>query len=339
MLYFLYGDGAPLQIKFQELLKEIKEKNYGIDERYYDFSQNESEKFMEDIAQNSIFGDRELLIVKRFEKLKNMEKLVKGLEVFNLSSKEIVIVYEEFFNEYGKREDEGDATSQKSKKKMVESFEKIGEVHCKRKENERKSAIFYVSNKLKIEEREAEKLLEIIGEEFYKVKNEVEKIENFLGEEDYSLNKVKNILSKTEEFNLKIAIEEMLKKKETSKVIETLEEEGEYYGFLSIIHEELLILLKIKLLIESGKIDSRINYNQFKESYNHFNRYFKNYRKNQPLHPYQVFLKIDIAKDYEANFLKKRLLEISELEYLGKSGEKPESISVIEYLLKFFSKE
>lgn len=337
MLYFLYGDGAPLQIKFQEILKELKERNYGIEERYYDFSQSESEKFLEDVAQNSIFGDKELLMVKRFEALKHKDKFIKALEAFNLGSKEIVIVYEEFFNEYGKREDEADATTQKSKKKLLESFEKLGEVHCKRKENERKSAIFYVTRNLNIDEREAEKLLEIIGEEFYKVKNEVEKIQNFLGTDEYSLERLKNILSRTEEFNLKTSIEEMLKRKEIGKVIETLEEEKQYYGFLSIIHEEILMLLKMKLLIESGRVDIRMNYNQFKDSYPSFNKYFKNYRKNQPLHPYQVFLKIEIAKNYEVDFLKKRLHEIPEIEYLGKSGEKPENISVIEYVLKFFS--
>ncbi|MGL4533808.1 MAG: hypothetical protein ACRC0V_08215 [Fusobacteriaceae bacterium] len=337
MLYFLYGDGAPLQIKFEETLKELKEKNYGIDERYYDFSQNESEKFLEDVAQNSIFGDIELMVVKRFEALKHKEKFIKTLEVFNLATKEIVIVYEEFFNEYGKREDEADLTSQKSKKKLIESFEKLGEIHCKRKENERKSAIFYVTRNLNIEEKQAEKLLEIIGEEFYKVKNEVEKIKIFLGEEEYSLEKIKNIISKTEEFNLKTSIEEMLKKKETNKLIVTLEEEKQYYSFLSIIYEEILTLLKIKLVLESGEIDSRINYNQFKESYPKFNKHFKNYRKNQPLHPYQVFLKIEVAKNYEVNFLKKRLNEIPEIEFLGKSGSVPETISVIEYILKFFS--
>lgn len=46
---------------------------------------------------NSLFGTRELLILKRAESLKSsgIEKLLQSLQQYNLAAKEIIISYEE----------------------------------------------------------------------------------------------------------------------------------------------------------------------------------------------------------------------------------------------------
>ena len=109
-----------------------------------------------------------------------------------------------------------------------------------------------------------------------------------------------------------------------------------YYFFLSVIFEELLILLKLRLLIENGIIDNKINYNNFKIEYEKIKKYFINSKRNAPFHPYQVFLKVDIASNYNSKFLKNKIKELSLIEYRGKIGIIPENISIPIYVLNFF---
>ncbi|MGL5578752.1 MAG: hypothetical protein ACRDB7_06605, partial [Fusobacteriaceae bacterium] len=163
MLYFIYGDGAPLYLKTDEILEEIGGKNPGISKKTFDCSIGEIESFIESVSQNSMFASKEQLLVKRFERLKHAdrERVLKILNSLNLATKEIVFSYEEETDEFGRRVDElGD--EKKKKDKLVKGFEKIGVVICQRKENQLKSSIFYASRELNIGEREAEQLIDIV---------------------------------------------------------------------------------------------------------------------------------------------------------------------------------
>ncbi|MGL4687986.1 MAG: hypothetical protein ACRCVS_04790, partial [Fusobacteriaceae bacterium] len=187
MIHFIYGDGTPFQLKYNKILNEIKSENSKIKEKYFDFSLNENEEFIQNISQNSIFATKEIFVVKRLEKYKNIEKFIKTLEDFNLSEKDIIFNYEEFLSEFGKRTDESDKKETDKKNKIIKSFENLGKTHKARTEDAKKSTIFFVEKELKISEKEASKLVEIIGEDYYKVRGEVDKINNFLNGEKYSL--------------------------------------------------------------------------------------------------------------------------------------------------------
>jgi DNA polymerase-3 subunit delta len=336
MFKFLYGDGAPLQIKYKEILDGIKIDNPNIKEKYFDFSLEEFDEFIKEVSQDSLFGDKKILIIKRFEKFKNKIDFFKNLKNYSINNKEILVIYEEIINEYGKREDETDKTSENIKKKLIETCESFGEVFCERIENQKKILEQYIEAELNISKIEIEELLNIIGSEFFKVKNEVEKIKLFLGEEKYSIQKINGIIIKSDEYNLKNSITQMLEKKEIENVLKTLEVDKKYYFFLSVIFEELLILLKLRLLIENGIIDNKINYNNFKIEYEKIKKYFINSKRNTPFHPYQVFLKVSIASNYNSKFLKNKIKELSLIEYRGKIGIIPENISIPTYVLNFF---
>ena len=46
MIYFLHGDTAPLQIKYEEILDEIKSNNPSIPEKIFDASLDEVTQFL-----------------------------------------------------------------------------------------------------------------------------------------------------------------------------------------------------------------------------------------------------------------------------------------------------
>lgn len=341
MLYFLYGDGTPLMLKLDELTAEIEKKNPGIVKRSFDFSIGERDSFLETVSQNSIFAPKEFLLVKRFEKLKagEREKILKALQGLNLSSKEIIIVYEEFFDEYDRRTDETDKSEAGKKKKLIEGFEKIGTSLCFRKENQRKSAIFFLEKELNISEYESEKLIELIGEDLFKIKNEIEKIKNYLNGEEYSLEKIKDILSVSKEYKFKKILENMLLQREAGEMLEYMSSEGEYYSLLYPLYDELLMLFKLKLLEGENRIRFNMSYNDFKDKvYESVSENFLHSLTGKPTHAYPIFLKFKTAEKYEADELREALISIGELEYESKSGEKPIELTLPPFIMSFFKR-
>lgn len=341
MLYFLYGDGAPLMIKLDELTAEILRKNPGIERKSFDFSIGERESFLEAVSQNSIFSPKEFLIAKRFERLKSQdrEKILKALQGLNLASKEVVVVYEEFFDEYDRRVDEVDKSDATKKKKLIEGFEKIGKVICYRKENQKKSAMFYLEKELNIGEYEAEKLLELIGEDLFKIKNEIEKIKNFLNGELYSLEKVKSILSVSKDYKFKKIFEKMLLTRNVHEMINYINDEREYFPLLYSLYDELSTIFKLRLLQRENKIRLDMSYNDFKDRiYEEVSKNFLNSLTGRPIHSYPLYLKFKMAEKYEIDELRKSLKTIGEIEYRGKSGEEPIEFSLAPFLLCFLQK-
>ena len=52
MIYFLHGDTAPLQIKYEEILDEIKSNNPSIPEKIFDASLDEVTQFFDSVSTN-----------------------------------------------------------------------------------------------------------------------------------------------------------------------------------------------------------------------------------------------------------------------------------------------
>ncbi|MGL4403429.1 MAG: hypothetical protein ACRCTS_06900 [Fusobacteriaceae bacterium] len=340
MLYFIHGDGAPLHLKIDEILEETEAKNPGIRKKSFDFSIGEIDSFIQSVSQNSMFDPKEQLLVKRFERVKHSdrEKIIKILGGLNLSTKEIIFSYEEEIDEFGRRTDEqGD--EKKKKDKLIKGFKEIGIVICQRKENQLKSSIFFASRELNIGEREAEKLVGIVGEEIFKLRNEIEKIKSFLEGRDYSLELVKDILSQSREYKSKKILETMIEKKEPGEVLGYLEQEKEYFSVLSGIFEEFLSMYKIKLLESEREISLNMSYNDFKgATYEKIKERFLNPFTWRPLAAYPIFLKFKFCKSYTVQELEKALKKIGEIEYNHKSGELPIEISLPLFLIETFRK-
>lgn len=328
MIYFLHGDTAPLQIKYEEIIDKIKSNNPSIPEKIFDASLDEVTLFFDSISTNSIFSPKELIILKRAEDFKNLDGIAKSLKMYNLAQKEIVIVYEEFLNDYGK-------IKNPIPKKTLDSFQEIAEIICFRKENEKKAIIFYIQHELNISEYEAEKFVELVGDDFFKVKNEVEKVKSFLDGDSFNLEKVKPLLSINEEYNLKNLIENFLISKNTKDLLHFVSKEKLHNNFIYGIAEELIFYLKLSSLAQDNILNKNISYKKFNEGIFENIKMFFLTDRGYP-HPYTLFLKLKNIDIFDEFFLRKKLKELTYLEYSIKSGNLDIEIGVEDYIIGFF---
>ena len=93
MIYFI-GGKKQREFKYFELLEKIRKENVGISESFFDVDLKENEKFLEKININSIFSSQELVVLKRAEKLKNIEEILKYIANLEIVNKEIIIDYD-----------------------------------------------------------------------------------------------------------------------------------------------------------------------------------------------------------------------------------------------------
>lgn len=328
MIYFLHGDTAPLQIKYGEIIDKIKSNNPSIPEKIFDASLDEVTLFFDSISTNSIFSPKELIILKRAEDFKNLDSIAKSLKMYNLAQKEIVIVYEEFLNDYGK-------IKNPIPKKTLDSFQEIAEIICFRKENEKKAIIFYIQHELNISEYEAEKFVELVGDDFFKVKNEVEKVKSFLDGDSFNLEKVKPLLSINEEYNLKNLIENFLISKNVKDLLHFVSKEKLHNNFIYGIAEELIFYLKLSSLAQDNILNKNISYKKFNEGIFENIKMFFLTDRGYP-HPYTLFLKLKNIDIFDEFFLRKKLKELTYLEYSIKSGNLDVEIGVEDYIIGFF---
>ena len=89
MFYFIYGD-TPLPLKYEELVEKIKKSFPSIPVKIFDASQGEEEDFLGSISINSMFVAKELIVLKRAEKIKKLENVLKIVEEYDLSKKEVI---------------------------------------------------------------------------------------------------------------------------------------------------------------------------------------------------------------------------------------------------------
>ena len=328
MIYFLHGDTAPLQIKYGEIIDKIKSNNPSIPEKIFDASLDEVTLFFDSISTNSIFSPKELIILKRAEDFKNLDNIAKSLKMYNLAQKEIVIIYEEFLNDYGK-------IKNPIPKKTLDSFQEIAEIICFRKENEKKAIIFYIQHELNISEYEAEKFVELVGDDFFKVKNEVEKVKSFLDGDSFNLEKIKPLLSINEEYNLKNLIENFLISKNTKDLLHFVSKEKLHNNFIYGIAEELIFYLKLSSLAQDNILNKNISYKKFNEGIFENIKMFFLTDRGYP-HPYTLFLKLKNIDIFDEFFLRKKLKELTYLEYSIKSGNLDVEIGVEDYIIGFF---
>ncbi|WP_300356654.1 hypothetical protein [Fusobacterium sp.] len=329
MVYFLYGD-IPLQLKYEELLKKIKDENKNIPEQHFDITQDEIDNIFQALSTNSMFIPKSLIVIKRLEKMKGLNNFIKSLAEFNYSQKIIILIYEEELNDYGK------TVNPLEKALTMKNLEAIAKPLVARKESEKKSLQFFVEKKLNCSEYEAEKFIEMVGEDFLKIKNEIAKIENFLNGEPFKLEKVKHILSINTEYNLYKLTENFIYNKNSKDLIEHLRAEKNYMLFLNILSEELSTLFKLKDLSLRGIIGPSVSYNKFKaDIYPNIKNNFKinNFKSTAE---YPLFLKFKYLDLYSIDFYKKKMKDTLIVEYKIKTGQIEEILGMEKFILEFF---
>ena len=306
MIYFI-GGLQNREFKYFDTLKKIREENPGITESFFDADIKEEEKFLEKISFNSIFSTEELVVLKRAEKLKDLEKILSYITELDLNKKEVVIDYA--------RED-GKIPAKLNKKLESLKKEKKLEVFLFLKEDDR-DIKKYIQEELEISPSEVDILLEMIGKNPFKVRNEVDKIKVYLNGEKFEIGKIRNIVSVQKEYRIYEMTENIFSGK-AQEVIDYLETTKEYMGILYQLYNELEMMYKLSSLKESGRNISN-QYNAFKAQFEEIKEVFKS--NGRIPNYYSVFKKIEKLRKYSNRNLKKLVFRCWEIEKDIKTGK------------------
>lgn len=312
MIYFLYGDEEK-ELKYMELISDIKKNNPSINEYIFDSSINEEEKFLEKIASNSMFSPMELVILKRAEKTEDFYNLIKILSKYNLSKKILIIDY---------------LDEKKVNKKTMDLLTEIAELIEIRKEAEEKKILNYLKEKLSISDKEAREIFEICGRNIFKTKSESEKLLIRFYDETFSMEKAKKILSIDKNYKVFEIFEELLKDNK-KEVLELLKNSNEYMFFLNFISKELMDFYKLILLSEEFKFEKYLNYNLYtKDIYPKIKEYFS-------AHPYALFIKIGKLSKFTKKSLKENLRKLLNAEASIKAGIFSDKEAIENFIISF----
>ena len=306
MIYFI-GGKKQREFKYFELLEKIRKENVGISESFFDVDLKENEKFLEKININSIFSSQELVVLKKGEKLKNIEEILKYIANLEIVNKEIIIDYDKEDGKFGVK-----------LKKLLDEFSKNKqmEVFLFQKETEEEIRD-YVVNELDINARDVAMLLEMIGSDPFKVRNEVAKIKIFLDGEKFDIEKIKNIVSIEKDYQIYEMTRNILLNN-PADVMRYLEQKKEYMGILYSLYNELEIMYKISSLKMKGRKFSK-NYNTFKIEFEEIKEIFKS--NNRIPNSYVIFKKIELEQNYTNASLKKLVFRCWEIEKDIKTGK------------------
>ena len=306
MIYFI-GGKKQREFKYFEILEKIRKENAGISESFFDVDLKENEQFLEKININSIFLSQELVVLKRAEKLKNIEEILKYIANLEIVNKEIIIDYDKEDGKFGAKLKKLLDELEKNRKMKVFLFQKETEEEIRA----------YIVNELGINGRDLALLLEMIGNNPFKVRNEVEKIKVFLNEEKFDIEKIKNVVSVEKEYRIYEMTRNILLNK-PANVMGYLEQKKEYMGILYSLYSELETMYKISSLKKRGRKFSR-NYNAFKMEFEEIKEVFKS--NNRIPNSYVIFKKLELEQNYTNLNLKKLVFRCWEIERDIKVGK------------------
>ena len=306
MIYFI-GGKKQREFKYFEILEKIRKENVGISESFFDADLKENEKFLEKININSIFSSQELVVLKRAGKLKNIEEILKYIANLEIVNKEIVINYDKEDGKFGAKLKRLLDELGKNKKMKVFLFQKETEEEIRA----------YVIDELEINGRDLALLLEMIGNNPFKVRNEVEKIKVFLNGEKFDIEKIKNVVSVEKEYQIYEMTRNILLNN-PADVMRYLEQKKEYMGILYSLYSELETMYKISSLKKRGRKFSK-NYNTFKMEFEEIKEVFKS--NNRIPNSYVIFKKLELEQNYTNLNLKKLVFRCWEIEREIKTGK------------------
>ena len=306
MIYFI-GGKKQREFKYFEILEKIRKENAGISESFFDVDLKENEQFLEKININSIFLSQELVVLKRAEKLKNIEEILKYIANLEIVNKEIIIDYDKEDGKFGAKLKKLLDELEKNRKMKVFLFQKETEEEIRA----------YIVNELGINGRDLALLLEMIGNNPFKVRNEVEKIKVFLNGEKFDIEKIKNVVSVEKEYQIYEMTRNILLNN-PADVMRYLEQKKEYMGILYSLYSELETMYKISSLKKRGRKFSK-NYNTFKMEFEEIKEIFKS--NNRIPNSYVIFKKLELEQNYTKLNLKKLVFRCWEIEREIKTGK------------------
>ncbi|MEI6856615.1 hypothetical protein [Psychrilyobacter sp.] len=308
MNYLIIGDSTT-ELVYKDLLNKLTLETPNVLQKTFDAGLKEEELFFQSISINSMFGGKELLILKRAEKIDKIWIFFKAMNNFNILNKDIIIIYNSSLNEFGK---EVKPFPKKARKEIEGNF-KLIEVSDK----DGNTTINYIMNTLNVDKPTAVKFKDMAGDDLSTLHQEMQKVNTFLGGESFSFEKVINILTVSKEYNTFDMVKEVLQGNKGNSLT-YLKKSKEHVFFLNVLMGELLNLLKLRVLFEEGTIKSTRNYNSFKVAFENNKNLFKNKRGFS--HPYVIFLKLPLIERFDSEILQRYLDKTLDIEAKFKSG-------------------
>lgn len=322
MNYLLIGDHSN-ELSFHNLMKDLEKQNPGITPKVFDASLKEEGEFFSAISINSLFGSKEIIILKRAEKIDKIWNFFKALKNFNIINKDVVMIYTSSYNDFGKEVKPFPKKAHKEVEgsfKVIESFDKNGSTLKK-----------YVMDTLGTSSRDAILFIEKVGSDHRKVKGEIEKIKLFLGDTPFSFEATENIITPTQEFKIFDLITKVLKG-DKKEIFEFLNKTSDHPLFLALLSSELLVLFKLKLILEKASQGGYNNYNTFKGIYDKNKEIFAT--KTGFSHPYSLFTKVSLLPRFSLGKLEELLQEVVTIESAFKGGEGDLNLMLELFILK-----
>ena len=232
-------------------------------------------------------------------------KYIANLEIVN---KEIIIDYDKEDGKFGAKLKKLLDELEKNRKMKVFLFQKETEEEIRA----------YVIDELEINGgRDLALLLEMIGNNPFKVRNEVAKIKSFLNGEKFDIEKIKNVVSVEKKYQIYEMTRNILLNN-PADVMRYLEQKKEYMGILYSLYSELETMYKISSLKKRGRKFSK-NYNTFKMEFEEIKEIFKS--NNRIPNSYVIFKKLELEQNYTNLNLKKLVFRCWEIERDIKMGK------------------
>ncbi|VWL85136.1 DNA polymerase III subunit delta [Oceanivirga miroungae] len=298
MIYFVSGLNSR-QIKIDEIKKEYT------DISIFDASiESEYDLFLNSIYNVSLFSKRELIILRRAEKVKKMKNLIDTLKEYEDDKKDILIDY---FAEY------------KTKNIYLKDFEKITK-NIVNIENEDDLLNDYIDKNLKISNEDKKKLISLIGTDYNHIKNEIYKYNLVLKDEVFSFAKLDGLISESLDKKISDIVDNiMFANVDIDKINSSM-----YMGIVYGLYKEFEILHRL------SKLKLSTDYNTFKKEYEKYKDIFL-------LHYYVAYLKNKNINRYTTKNIFKILLNIVKNETMFKSGEIDDKLmifNIVSYINK-----
>jgi len=301
MIYFVYGPKEKA-IEVKKIIKDIKKKNPNISEKYFDGQMAEETEFLSTVSTNSMFGGRELVVLKRAEAIKKSYSVLANLKNYNMEKKEIIIDYL--------------LEEKKLPKKLEKLFDEIGNIVEVKKDKKGQNIIDLIKNELKCSQKDAQKILEMKGHNVESIYTEIEKLKSYFDGDNFEIKEAKHIISAVPEYNLFEYLEKLFLNKK-------------YIPFLYLVASNIRFYFKLKLFCQEKSITFIPNYqNYMKNSYVKLKEYFRE-------HPFAIYKKLENISKLDKKFLQQKLHDVCEVEYKIKSGAYNDRDGVEKFILEF----
>lgn len=284
--YIITGSDAR-RMKIDDIIKEHSSAHI------YKYNSEGLSQFIENAVNPSVFAYNELLIYSFSEE---SPLFTSSIEDISKSNKVIILNYDG------------------SSKKLINKIVKYGFEHIDIKED-KKNVVEYVKKELNIDDGLANELIQFMGDNFLRVFNEIEKIKLILNGDSYNFESIKPILTENVEYTVYGLIEDILDKKEGTR-LENISL-SMYNLFLYQITSHLITMLKSKKIFTGN-----MSYNKFKEEYSNYSDIFNK------AHPYSIYMKYLSSKKYTNDELINKIYYCWNAENMIKTGKIEQEMGV-----------